>query len=170
MQLNENEIDHLRRKLLYKIRFHVGSVCPDVDDLAQETLARFIRSINQGTIRDPEKSGAFLNSVCNNVIHEYRRRLWRETPYDSEVHSEPSVNPAAENMELRDLIEAGLGELSLRDRTILRDFLLEEHSKEQICREIGLSDAQFRLILFRAKGRFRQIYQNTLKQRATAKH
>jgi RNA polymerase sigma-70 factor, ECF subfamily len=170
MQLNENEIDNLRRKLVYKIRFHVGSVCPDVDDLAQETLARFVRSVNEGLIREPEKSGAFLNSVCNNVIHEYRRRMWRETPYDSEVHPEPSVSPTAELLELRDAIEAGLKELSTRDQKILREFLLEERSKEQICRETGLSDAQFRLILFRAKGRFRQIYRNTRKQKIAARH
>ena len=170
MQWNESEIGNLRRKLLYKIRFHVGSVCPDVDDLAQETLARFIRSLNEGMIREPEKTGAFLNSVCNNVIHEYRRRVWRETPYDSEVHTEPSVNPVAEILELRDVIETGLEELSSRDRKILRDFLLEDRSKEQICREIGLSDAQFRLILFRAKSRFRQIYRNTLKQKSAGEH
>jgi RNA polymerase sigma-70 factor (ECF subfamily) len=165
-----DEIEKLRRKLLYKIRFDVGYFCPDVDDIAQETLTRFLRSAEEGKIRNPEGMGAFLNGICKNVIHEYRRRLWRETPYDSELRPERSTAPAAELLDLQGAIDAGLRQLSARDRKILQEFFLEERSKEEICRELGLSDGQFRVILFRAKSRFRQIYGMQVKQHASGGH
>jgi RNA polymerase sigma-70 factor (ECF subfamily) len=171
MQLTEDEVEKLRRKLLYKIRFDVGYFCPDVDDIAQETLTRFLNCAAEGKIRKPEGMGAFLNGICKNVIHEYRRRLWRETPYDAEVKPERSVAaPAAELLDLQGAIEAGLRQLSARDRKILQEFFLEERSKEEICRELGLSDGQFRVILFRAKSRFRQIYGGDVKQHASGGH
>ncbi len=170
MEFSPEELDNFRRKLLYKIRFHVGSVCPDVDDLAQETLARFVRSANQELIRTKENIGAFLNGVCNNVVREYRRRLWREIPYDADVHAGAPVVSEAEIMETRDSIEAALGQLSSRDQRILREFFLEERSKEDICREMSLSDPQFRVILFRAKDRFRQIFRDDLKQKCFRGH
>ena len=41
---------------------------------------------------------------------------------------------------------------------ILRSLYLEGKDKEDICREWGMTDAQFRVVLFRAKERFRRAY------------
>ena len=43
-------------------------------------LQPLMKASKEGKIRDPSRPGAFLSGVCNNVMAEYRRRLWRETP------------------------------------------------------------------------------------------
>jgi len=149
----------------------VGGVCPDVEDLVQETLVRFLRLAEDEKIRNPHNLGAFLNGVCNNVILEYRRRLWREEPYEPEFCGDrQAVGPEAERMEVREAINAGLAELSDRDHAILRSFYLEERTREEICQALGIADAQFRVALFRAKERFRKIYRESVKPRAARSH
>ena len=41
-------LDRLRLKLRYKVLYHVGHNCADVDDLVQETLVRFFRAEQAG--------------------------------------------------------------------------------------------------------------------------
>ncbi len=68
------------------------------------------------------------------------------------------VRPEAEILEMRDAIDNGLAELAERDRTILRALYLDGKEKDEICREWNMTDAQFRVVLFRAKERFRRAY------------
>jgi RNA polymerase sigma-70 factor (ECF subfamily) len=50
-----------------------------------------------------------------------------------------------------------LRELSERDREILVRFYLKEEPQEQICREMSLTETQFRLLKSRAKAKFGEI-------------
>lgn len=169
--LSESAIDRLRLKLRYKVLYHLGHGCADVDDLVQETLARFFRAEQKQLIRNPDELGAFLNGVCRNVILEYRRRIRREPNVDPDVPiPDTGVRPDAEIFEMRDSIDNGLKELAERDRAILRSLYLEGREKEDICREWGMSDAQFRVVLFRAKERFRRVYSTELKRSAAVDH
>jgi RNA polymerase sigma-70 factor, ECF subfamily len=166
MQIDSETLEKFRLKLSYKVRHHVGSACPDVEDLVQETLVRFLRFAEEDRIRNPENLGAFLNGICNNVIFEYRRKLSREQPYEPELHKDrQTVEPQAELMETRQAIDAALAELSGRDHGMLRAFYLEDKSSEEICRTLGATHAQFRVALFRARERFRRIYCQRLKSR-----
>jgi RNA polymerase sigma-70 factor (ECF subfamily) len=165
MDLNEPSIERLRLKLRYKVLYHVGRNCADVDDLVQETLARFFRAEQRHTIRNMEEFGPFLNGVCRNVILEYRRRARREPSLDPDTPiPDAGIRPEAEVLEMRDAIDNSLKELAERDRMILRCLYLEGKEKEDICREWGMTDAQFRVVLFRAKERFRRAYGNELKR------
>jgi len=159
MELSEPDLERLRLKLRYKVLYHVGHNCADVDDLVQESLTRFIRAEQRHQIRNTEEFGAFLNGVCRNVILEYRRRARREPLLDQDTPiPETGVRPDAEILELRDAIDNGLAELAERDRRILRALYLDGREKDDICREWEMSDAQFRVVLFRAKERFRRAY------------
>lgn len=171
MDLSESSIQRLRLKLRYKVLYHVGHSCADVDDLVQETLVRFFRAEQRQAIRNTEELGAFLNGVCRNVILEYRRRLRREPAYDSELPiPDVGIRPEAEVLEMRDAIDNGLRELAERDRTILRALYLEGKDKEVICKDWGMSDAQFRVVLFRAKERFRRAYSTEMKRTTATEH
>jgi RNA polymerase sigma-70 factor (ECF subfamily) len=171
MDLSESSIDRLRLKLRYKVLYHVGHNCADVDDLVQETLARFFRAEQRQQIRNTDEFGAFLNGVCRNVILEYRRRIRREPALDPDIPvPDVGVRPDAEIFEMRDAIDNGLKELAERDRVILRALYLEGKEKEDICREWKMSDAQFRVVLFRAKERFRRVYSAEMKRNAEAEH
>ena len=171
MQIDDEMLAKFRHKLRSKVRYHVGVVCPDVEDLVQETLVRFLRFAEDDKIRNPGTLGAFLNGVCNNVILEYRRRLWREEPCEAEFREDRhAAGPEVELMEVREAIDAGLAQLSDRDHAILRSFYLEDRTREEICQALGTTDAQFRVALFRAKERFRKIYRESLKPRAAGSH
>jgi RNA polymerase sigma-70 factor (ECF subfamily) len=169
MDLNEPSVDRLRLKLRYKVLYHVGHNCADVDDLVQESLARFYRAQQRQSIRNTEEFGAFLNGVCRNVILEYRRKMRREPIADPDVPlPDAGVRPEAEILEMRDSIDHGLNELAERDRLILRALYLEGREKEDICKQWGMSDAQFRVVLFRAKERFRRVYGMEMKRSAAS--
>lgn len=171
MDIDEVSLERLRLKLRYKVLYHMGHNCADVDDLVQETLARFIRAAQRKQIRNTEEFGAFLNGVCRNVILEYRRRVRREPTSDTDgVLPEKGVRPDAEILELRDAIDSGLAELSDRDRAILRALYLDGKEKEDICQEWNMTDAQFRVVLFRAKERFRRAWSGEMKQSESPQH
>jgi RNA polymerase sigma-70 factor, ECF subfamily len=158
--LSQPSIERLRLKLRYKVLYHVGHNCPDVDDLVQETLARYFRAEQRGQIRNTEEFGAFLNGVCRNVILEYRRRQRREPLADPDVPiPDTGVRPEAEVFEMRNSIDHSLSDLAERDRAILQSLYLEGRDKDAICRQWGMTDAQFRVVLFRAKERFRRAYE-----------
>ena len=171
MTLEPSACERYRLKLRYKVCYHLGSSCPDVDDVVQETLVRFLRALQSEKIRNPESTAAFLSGICNNVIHEYKRRLWKEPLSDPDSSPpERSADLGADMLELRQVIGVVMTRLSQLDRDILRAFFLEEKDKSEICRVMGLSDIQFRVALFRAKERFREIYYQSVKRNAMEKH
>ena len=159
MGIDPDTLARYRLKLRYKVCYHLGSSCPDVDDVVQETLTRFLRALRDEKIRNPESTAAFLSGICNNVIQEHRRRLRREPLSDTDLPpSERPAVPQADVLELRQAIAVVITQMPQRDRDILRAFFLEEKGREEICRTMGLSDGQFRVALFRAKKRFRKSY------------
>jgi DNA-directed RNA polymerase specialized sigma24 family protein len=54
-------------------------------------------------------------------------------------------------------MKSALADLGQRDRDILVRFYLKEQSQEQICREMSLTETQFRLLKSRAKAKFGEI-------------
>jgi RNA polymerase sigma factor (sigma-70 family) len=171
MDLTEPSIERLRLKLRYKVLYHVGHNCADVDDLVQETLVRFFRAEQRKIIRNTDELGAFLNGVCRNVILEYRRRIRREPSVDPDTPiPDAGIRPEADILEMRDAIDNGLKELAERDRMILRSLYLEGKEKDAICKDWKMTDAQFRVVLFRAKERFRRAYTTEMKRSAVEEH
>lgn len=154
-----SNIGNLAPRLRYKVARTLGFACPDIDDIVQETLKRYLESAEAGRIHSPEAAGAFLNGICRNVISEYRRRLFRDVPMP-EIAPEPPARRIAEPelFALRNEIAEGMRQLAPRDREVLRLFYLEEMPVPEILQRTGLAEANFRVVLCRAKGRFRQIY------------
>ena len=171
MNFSDEEYENLRTRLRFKVCYDVGFACPDGEDIVQETLARFMVAAREGKILNPAAAGAFLNGICRNVISEYRRRALREDPMP-EATPEPPARAIgdADLFELRQAISQGLSGLSERDRRVLRGFYLEEKSKDAILSEFGMSDENFRVVLCRAKERFRAIYLEQTKHRAASRH
>ena len=109
IERSEPDLDRIRLKLRYKVLYHVGHNCADVDDLVQETLARYLRADQRNQIRNTGEFGAFINGVCRNVILEYRRRARREPLMDEDQPiPDTAIRPDAEILEMRDAIDSGL--------------------------------------------------------------
>ncbi len=147
--------------LFLKLRYRIRSA-ELVEDIRQETLLRVIRILRQKGIDHPERLGGFVHSVCNNVIFEQLRQDSRHLPIhedapepsDSRVDLEAPLHSA----DLRHLIAAVLDQLASKDRAILRMIFLEERPKEEICRELAVDPDYLRVLLHRAKSRFRAEY------------
>ena len=137
-----------------------------VDDVRQETFKRVIAILRrEGGIRQPERFGAFVNSVCKNVLRE-NARDWQRTQTLHPDHLE-SYHPdrivdlerALISQETKELVRGILAEMKQRDRDLLRAIFLEEKDKDEICREFGVQREYLRVLLHRAKERFRATFE-----------
>jgi RNA polymerase sigma-70 factor (ECF subfamily) len=136
-----------------------------VDDVRQETFVRVLALVRaKDGIRQPERLGALVNSVCNHVLLEYYRSHRRA---DSSVDEEPEREFVDERISASGLFEVDeteravrriLGDLPERDRRLLQSVLLEERDKDEVCAELGLSRDYLRVLVHRAKQLFKSSY------------
>jgi len=52
-----------------------------------------------------------------------------------------------------------------RDIQALFRFYLAEHDKKQICADLGLTSAQFNLVIHRARDRYRELYKRAMRDK-----
>ena len=130
-----------------------------VEDIRQETLLRVLRNLRNGVIEHPERFGAYVNSVCSNVMLELFRRDSRWSQFAEEGPEPQSGDPDMESSmlqsERRDLVRRALGELPAKDRNLLHRIFLDEEDKDNVCREFGVTREHLRVLLHRARGRLR---------------
>jgi RNA polymerase sigma factor (sigma-70 family) len=170
MEICATTLEKLRLKLGFKVRYHLGSYCPDVEDVVQETISRVIDAAQNNRIRNPDSLSAFASATCSNVIREYRRGIWRDAPLDFGDSVRDPAASAAQTAEVHDLVARTLASLPDRDRMLLYAFYIQEKPVEEIIAEWGLTEAAFRVALFRARERFRKIAENGLKSQASEQH
>jgi RNA polymerase sigma-70 factor (ECF subfamily) len=170
--LDPSQIEQYRRKLYYKVSHHVGSSCPDLEDLVQETVVRFLGALESEKFRNPDSMAAFLSGICNNVIHEYKRQTEKEPLREplTDEYCDEYVPSGSEAPLMRQAIGLALAQLPTRDRELLRKFYLEEKDRSEMCRDLGQTEVQFRVTLFRAKQRFKQIYEDLVKRNVPERH
>jgi RNA polymerase sigma-70 factor (ECF subfamily) len=134
-----------------------------VEELRQETFIRVIAALRkEGGLRESDRLGAFVNSICNNVILEFYRASARSGPLEDH-HLETSgkvldLDGLLLSNEVRERVRRVLGELPERDRRILSALLLEDKDKDEVCRELGVDRNYLRVLFHRAKDRFRAFY------------
>ena len=171
MNFSDEDLEKLRPKVRFKVCYDVGFASPDVDDIVQEALMRLMTAAREDKIQNPAAIGAFVNGICRNVVSEYRRRNMRDEPMPEVVPEPPDKSiPEADLYELRQAIAKGMEQLSDRDRRVLKAFYLEEKSKDEILKQSGMTDENFRVVLCRAKERFRAIYLDQTKHRGNSRH
>jgi RNA polymerase sigma-70 factor (ECF subfamily) len=134
-----------------------------IEDVRQETFARFFGALREGKIQHPERLGAFVNSVCNNVLLEHYRATARLSSLDDDEPKDfpaPAIDVlgmlAAKETEKR--VREILEQLPERDRRLLREVFLEERDKDQVCRDFGVDREYLRVLLHRAKQSFKSVY------------
>jgi RNA polymerase sigma-70 factor, ECF subfamily len=147
-------------------RLHSSSA---VEDVRQETFARVFTALNKANgLRYPERLGAFVNAVCNNVLREYSRSASRQEPIEdtdalSNEDSSESVVDRVARAEESGRVREILDELCERDRGLIRAVFLEERDKNEVCREFGVDRNYLRVLLCRAKQSFKSLYLKRLK-------
>lgn len=130
-----------------------------IQDVAQETFLRVLRTIRQSGIDNPEALGSFVNSVCTNVLFEvYRAQSRVADPIEDRVSGEIPADSALADEEERTQVRSVLSELPEKDRRILRWLFFDERDKGEVCRVLQVNREYLRVLLHRAKQRFRTDY------------
>lgn len=147
-----------------KLRSRLDS--PDaIEDVRQETFARVLSLVRTDDgIRQPERLGALVNSVCNLVLLEHYRSNRR---FEARIDDEPEHALIAEEdadtgsydaQEAERVVRKILEDMTERDRRLLQSVLLEERDKDEVCSELGLSREYLRVLVHRAKLSFKASF------------
>jgi RNA polymerase sigma-70 factor (ECF subfamily) len=158
---------YFRDLLFAKLRRRLSST-QAIDDIRQEVFTRTIERLGQ--LEDGRKLGAFVNTICNNVLLEYYRQDSRvvsieEQPDIAETADLDMMDKAMDVVQSRARIRRVLESLDPREAEILRAVFLEEADKQSICERFGVDRQYLRVLLHRAKAKFRAAYLRRLSGR-----
>jgi RNA polymerase sigma-70 factor, ECF subfamily len=137
------------------------------EDLLQDTFRLTLEKIRRGDLREPERLSGFICNIARNLATDHFRRASRQETLEQQARytTDPSDDPlqlvlAAEKAAI---VRRVLDELrSPRDREVLFRFYLADQNKEQICLQLGLSSLHFNRVLFRARERYKELYERFL--------
>ena len=158
----EHFVAYFSELIQLKLRSRLNSP-QAIEDVRQETFSRVFAALRDGKIRQPDRLGAFVNSMCNNVLLEHYRANSRDDSLDEDDERDfpaPNVDVlgAIANQQMAEKIRAILEEMPERDRRLLREVFLEERDKDAVCKDFGVDREYLRVLLFRAKQSFKILY------------
>jgi RNA polymerase sigma-70 factor (ECF subfamily) len=165
----EHFVAYFSELIQLKLRSRVHSP-QAIEDIRQETFTRVFAALRNGKLRQPDRLGAFVNSMCNNVLLEHYRSSSRDTPLEDEEQKDfPAVTVdivgAIAAHQTGEKIREILEEMSEKDRRLLREVFLEERDKDEVCRDFGVDRDYLRVLLHRAKQSFKSLYLKNMAER-----
>src|SRR5580698_4851902 len=130
-------VDYFSELIRLKLRSRLNSR-EAMEDVRQETFMRVLALLRgKGGLRQPERLGPFVNSVCNHVLFEhYRSQKRTEATIDGQEEAtiagrEPSALSLLEAKDTERVVRQILNQLLERDRRLLQ-LLLEERNKDEV--------------------------------------
>jgi RNA polymerase sigma-70 factor (ECF subfamily) len=133
-----------------------------MEDIRQETFLRVLRNIRSGGLEHPERLGAYVNSVSNNVMLESFRSESRFCEIADEgsamIDPRDGAHESFVTNERKQQVAAVLGEMPEKDRSLLKAVFLEEQDKDEVCRRFGIDRGYLRVLLHRARTKFRTVF------------
>jgi RNA polymerase sigma-70 factor (ECF subfamily) len=136
----------------------------ELEDKVHDTFLIVVNAIKRGDLREPERLMGFVRTVVRRQVAAYIEQAVHTRREQADLESGISVADRGEDPEQKaiikqkaELMKSALDALSKRDRDILIRFYLKEQPQEQICREMSLTETQFRLLKSRAKAKFGEI-------------
>lgn len=163
---NQDGMEELYNLFAKGIRYYfyrqLGS--QDLEDKIHDTFLIVVQAIRRGDLREPERLMGFVRTIVRRQVASHIDRavtIRREetsleptTPLPDRKESPEESAISGQEMEI---VTRTLRGLSTRDREILTRFYLQEQTQAQICKEMKLTDTQFRLLKSRAKARFGEL-------------
>jgi RNA polymerase sigma-70 factor (ECF subfamily) len=161
-------MEELYRVFTTGIRFYLcRQLGPqDLDDKVHDAFLTIALSIRRGDLREPERLMGYVRTVVRRQVAGYigsavesRRNL--VDPDHGVILRDRRPDPERKAIEEQNLALAMrvLNTLPRRDREVLVRFYLQEQPPAEICRDMGLTQTQFRLTKSRAKARFTELGQ-----------
>jgi RNA polymerase sigma-70 factor (ECF subfamily) len=151
---------YFRELLLLKLRRRLRTL-EAIDEVRQEVFTRCLAHLDQ--LQDARKLGAFVNAICNRVLMEYYRAEGRtealeEQPETALASLSDGMDAALDSARNTARVRRVLETLPQRDSEILRAVFLEEADKEEICNRFGIERDYLRVLVHRAKEKFKTHY------------
>jgi len=159
----EHFVGYFTELLHLKLRSRLKSP-QAIEDVRQETFVRVFKALRtEGALRQPDRLGAFVNTVCNHVLFEHYRSTSRSDSLDEEGAPELPATGAsaldiASSNQIKVKVREILVDMPLRDRALLKAVFLDERDRDEVCTEFGVDREYLRVLLFRAKQEFKVEY------------
>jgi RNA polymerase sigma factor (sigma-70 family) len=171
-------MEDLYRVFSNGIRFYLyrqfGS--QDLDDKVHDIFLTVILAIRGGEVREPERLMGYVRTVVRRQVASYIEKAMhlrlRQTGLDRVMplsDRRPDPERSAIERQNTELAMRILNSVRKRDREVLIRFYLKEQTAPEICRDMDLSDTQFRLIKSRAKTRFGELGKSRLSLRTVVR-
>jgi RNA polymerase sigma-70 factor (ECF subfamily) len=154
----EHFVGYFTELLRIKLRSRLQSLHV-IEDVCQETFARVFTVLRKdGGLRQPERLGAFVNTVCNHVLFEQYRSYSRNDPLPELPATGVDALEIVAARQIKRKVREILLELPPRDRLLLKAIFLDERDRDEVCREFGVDREYLRVLLHRAKQEFKMEY------------
>jgi RNA polymerase sigma factor (sigma-70 family) len=123
-----------------------------------------VQSIQKGELREPERLMGYVRTIVRRQVaaqiddNVRARRNQADLEFGMTLSDHhPNPERSAIEHQNEELAMRILNSLPKRDREVLARFYLDEQPPDRICREMGLTETQFRLVKSRAKARFGEL-------------
>jgi RNA polymerase sigma-70 factor (ECF subfamily) len=157
-------VQYFSELIQLKLRSRVASR-EAIDDIRQETFTRVLLMLRrEDGIRQADRLGSLVNSVCNHVLQEFYRSQKKsgsaldEEPESTFVDSRPTPLSQMESADRSRVVRLCLQGLPPRDRQLLQSVLIEECDKDELCEQMGVTREYLRVLVHRAKQSFITSY------------
>ena len=142
------------------------------DDIGQETWRIVIEKVRQNKIKEPHRISRYIVQTGKNLVISHFRKSENKVAtvvLDDAENNEPIIqndlNPEEmlHRYKLSLLVKKMVLELEqCRDKELFYRLYLLEQDKVDICCSLKLESVHFDRVLYRAKQRFRKMFQNNL--------
>jgi RNA polymerase sigma-70 factor (ECF subfamily) len=159
--------DYFRELIFIKLR---ARRLPDhiIDDVRQETFLRVFQALRKDGIRQPDRIGAFVNSVCNNVLLEFLRAGARITLTDTTPDAPDESGNSEQHLmdrERREHVRELLARMPHKNQRLLTAVFIDERPLNEVCDEFGVDRNYLRVLLFRARTQLRDAVRRNERRR-----
>ncbi|MBZ5725106.1 MAG: sigma-70 family RNA polymerase sigma factor [Acidobacteriia bacterium] len=148
----------------------------DLDDKIHDVFLIITQSICNGELREPERLMGYVRTIIRRqvaghidyVVEQRRRQGSLEFEMNLSDHR-PDPERRIIKRQSEELALRILQSLHQREREVLIRFYLQEQAPGDICRDMDLTQTQFRLIKSRAKARFGELGRARFSRRAACR-
>ncbi len=146
----------IRRKLL---RLFAWRGCAFPEELADETINRVARKLEEGTEIKAENPSRYFAGVAHRIYLEVVRREQRERKVMAEVRAQPPPEPISEETERRlRCLDSCLVRLGAQDRTLIVEFYRGSEgvriaNRKRLAGQLGITVNALRIRAHRLRAR-----------------
>lgn len=149
------------RQMMFKIAYGILHNKSDSEDVVQEIFLWILNNLEKVSQLPCNKKGSYFAKAIErsslNLISKQKRHILEDIDKCEEVHTNTAVDKESVDKITIEEIKQVIRAMSERDRLILRLYLFEEKSYEDIAEIAGISEGNARVCVHRARKRLAKL-------------